>query len=242
MPQNSKPGESLPADAEALPGSLSLSWRWSQNLPTRSLKLPAINQARLPTKYPFPLAVAKGPLLLTALLLSSCAASPPIKPQASPTSQRSVSLYQTKPFFVQEGIASWYGGRWIGRMTANGERYRHGDMTAAHKTLPFNTRVRVTDLKTGKQVIVRINNRGPYTRGRIIDLSVRAAQELGTYSRGLAKVRIEAFREIPVLTQPNLRVQSLESPEKKPTPAKKSERRKEGAESSARRPGGVGGL
>jgi rare lipoprotein A len=77
-------------------------------------------------------------------------------------------------------------------------------MTAAHKKLPFNTKVRVTDLKTGKQVIVRINNRGPFIRGRIIDLSVVAAKKLGTYDRGLAKVKIEALRDIPQIKQPNL--------------------------------------
>lgn len=79
-------------------------------------------------------------------------------------------------------------------------------MTAAHKTLPFGTRVVVTDLTTGRQVVVRINNRGPHIRGRIIDLSVAAARQLGMYHRGLARVRIEAFREIPLAGQPNLKV------------------------------------
>ena len=125
---------------------------------------------------------------------------PPPKPQAPHES----TLYSPTPWFTEHGIASWYGGRWIGRLTANGERYRAADMTAAHKKLPFNTKVRVTDLKTGKQVIVRINNRGPFIRGRIIDLSVVAAKKLGTYDRGLAKVKIEALREIPQIKQPNL--------------------------------------
>ncbi|GAB4179691.1 MAG: hypothetical protein Fur0032_20400 [Terrimicrobiaceae bacterium] len=102
-----------------------------------------------------------------------------------------------KPFFTQEGIASWYGGRWIGRKTANGEHYRADDFTAAHRTLPFHSRVRVTDLRTGKSVIVRINNRGPYIRGRIIDISVAAAKTLGFYGRGLTRVRIEAYRPPP---------------------------------------------
>lgn len=110
---------------------------------------------------------------------------------------------------VQQGIASWYGGRWIGRLTANGETYQSRDMTAAHKTLPFNTKVRVTDLKSGKSVIVRINNRGPFVKGRIIDLSVRAAKELGTYDRGLARVKLEALREIPQMKEPNLSTADL---------------------------------
>ena len=78
-------------------------------------------------------------------------------------------------------------------------------MCAAHRTLPFGSKVRVVDLKTGHSVIVRINDRGPYIRDRIIDLTVGAARELGTYHRGIARVRIEVLREIPVLEKPNLR-------------------------------------
>lgn len=115
-------------------------------------------------------------------------------------------VYVNAPLKPETGIASWYGGRWIGRRTANGEIYRQGDITAAHKRLPFHTPVRVTDLKTGKSVIVRINNRGPFIRGRIIDLSVAAARELGTYDRGIAKVQIQALREIPVMRHPNMKV------------------------------------
>lgn len=117
-----------------------------------------------------------------------------------------MQIYASKPVSVEEGIASWYGGYWIGRLTASGERYAASDFTAAHKTLPFNSRARVINLKTGKSVIVRINNRGPYVKGRIIDLSVEAAKALGTYSGGIARVRVEALREIPIMTSPNLRV------------------------------------
>jgi rare lipoprotein A (peptidoglycan hydrolase) len=118
---------------------------------------------------------------------------------------RDAQIYSSTPTQVEHGIASWYGGRWIGRLTANGETYRAGDLTAAHKKLPFNTRVRVVDLKTGNSLILSINNRGPYVKGRIIDLSVAAAKKLGTYDRGLAKVRIEALREIPLITKSNIR-------------------------------------
>jgi rare lipoprotein A len=119
-------------------------------------------------------------------------------------------------------MASWYGGRWIGRLTANGERYRAADMTAAHKKLPFHTKVRVTDLKTGKHVIVRINNRGPFIKGRIIDLSVVAAKKLGTYDRGIAKVKIEALREIPQIKKPNIsKAKAKPSPSPSATPAPK---------------------
>jgi rare lipoprotein A len=94
---------------------------------------------------------------------------------------------------TSSGMASWYGGRWIGRKTANGEIYRAGDMTAAHKTLPFGTRVRVIDQKTGESTIVRINNRGPFVRGRVIDLSDAAASDLGIKRRGVARVKLEVL-------------------------------------------------
>lgn len=151
--------------------------------------------------------------LLAVLILSGCRTKDLI---IEKTPSEGVILYEPKPWFTETGIASWYGGRWIGRLTANGERYRAGDMTAAHKKLPFNTKVRVTDLKTGNQVIVRINNRGPFIRGRILDLSVVAAKKLGIYDRGIARVKIEALREIPQAGPPNLSTSRVRS---KPTPS-----------------------
>ena len=93
--------------------------------------------------------------------------------------------------FVETGVASWYGKPFHGRTTANGERYDMHKMTAAHKTLPFGAMVKVTDLETGRSVNVRINDRGPFAKGRIIDLSKKAAKQLGIYERGTARVRIE---------------------------------------------------
>lgn len=92
--------------------------------------------------------------------------------------------------FVQVGFASHYANRFHGQKTANGERYHKNRLTAAHRTLPFNTKVKVTNLKTGKWVIVRINDRGPYARKRIIDLSHRAAKHLGML-RGVLRVKVE---------------------------------------------------
>ena len=140
--------------------------------------------------------------LVLCLFVSGCQTRMLI--ETSPN-RRDAQIYSGTPTQVEYGTASWYGGRWIGRLTANGETYRAGDITAAHKKLPFNTRVRVVDLKTGNSLVVRINNRGPYVKGRIIDLSVDAAKKLGTYDRGLAKVRVEALREIPLLTKSNVR-------------------------------------
>lgn len=91
------------------------------------------------------------------------------------------------------GMASWYGYDWAGRKTANGERFNPEAMTAAHRSLPMGTRVRVTNTHNGRSVVVRINDRGPYIGGRVIDLSVGAARVLGMVSRGVAAVRIEVL-------------------------------------------------
>ena len=95
--------------------------------------------------------------------------------------------------FSQRGLASWYGGKFHGRLTANGERYNMYGRTAAHKTLPFNTYVRVTNLKNGKKTVVRINDRGPFVRGRIIDLTYTAAHSLRMAEDGVVPVKIEAL-------------------------------------------------
>ena len=98
-----------------------------------------------------------------------------------------------KPTKVLHGKASYYYGKWIGRKTANGEIYRAHDVTAAHKTLPFNTRVRVTNLRNNKSVVVRINNRGPYIKGRIIDLSLAAARQIQMTKAGVVPVKVEVL-------------------------------------------------
>ncbi len=95
------------------------------------------------------------------------------------------------------GAASWYGGVHHGRMTANGETFDMYAFTAAHKDFPFDTRVRVTDIETGRSVIVRINDRGPYLDKRAIDLSYGAARELGIVRQGLAQVRLDPMSEPP---------------------------------------------
>jgi rare lipoprotein A len=96
---------------------------------------------------------------------------------------------------LESGVASWYGPGFHGKQTANGERYNQNDMTAAHKTLPFNTVVRVTNLDNGKSVRVRINDRGPYVDNRVIDLSRRAAERIDMVDSGVARVRIQLVKE-----------------------------------------------
>ncbi len=91
------------------------------------------------------------------------------------------------------GVASWYGPGFHGRLTANGERYDMNGMTAAHKTLKFGTKVRVTNKNNGKSVVVRINDRGPYAGKRIIDLSKGAANAIGMIASGTASVSVEVL-------------------------------------------------
>ena len=95
------------------------------------------------------------------------------------------------PYYDQEGIASWYGEPFHGRQTANGEIYDMNDLTAAHKTLPMPVFVRVTNLENGRSLVLRVNDRGPFVSGRIIDVSRRAAQLLGFQQQGTTKVRVQ---------------------------------------------------
>ena len=95
------------------------------------------------------------------------------------------------PDYVEEGIACWYGDPYHGRRTASGERFNKGKLTAAHRTLPFGTIAVVRNLRNGKTVKVRINDRGPFIGGRIIDLSQKAARKLGMIDEGLVPCRIE---------------------------------------------------
>jgi rare lipoprotein A len=102
-----------------------------------------------------------------------------------------LALSVTGPALAQCGGASWYGPGFHGRTAASGERFNQNAMTAAHKTLPFGTMVRVTDQRTGRSINVKINDRGPYHGGRIIDLSKAAATKLGFRDAGTTKVCLE---------------------------------------------------
>ncbi len=92
---------------------------------------------------------------------------------------------------IGEGMASYYGSEFAGSRTANGERFDPGAMTAAHRSLAFHSRVAVTNLANGQEVIVRINDRGPWGKGRIIDISHAAAREIGMHRSGTARVKLE---------------------------------------------------
>ena len=99
--------------------------------------------------------------------------------------------------YSEVGIASWYGPGFHGKLTANGERYNQKAMTAAHKTLPLPTLVKVENLENGKSIVVRVNDRGPYSKGRIIDLTETGARRLDMLDKGTAKVRVSVLSEDP---------------------------------------------
>ena len=113
------------------------------------------------------------------------AAAPDVTAIASVV-ERGVSL-------VQVGLVSWYGAAFHDRPTANGEKYDSGDLTMAHPTLPFGTQVKVTNLRNGRSVLVRVNDRGPRVGSRIADLSRAAAAQLGMLKRGVVRARIEVL-------------------------------------------------
>lgn len=132
---------------------------------------------------------------LLGLLIASCAEnreSRGVYKVGQPYQIDGVWYYPREDQFYDEtGIASWYGSDFHGKTTANGELYDMDTLTAAHRTLPLPVIVRVTNLENGRSLLVRVNDRGPYARGRIIDLSRKAAQLLGFYDRGTARVRVQ---------------------------------------------------
>ncbi len=150
-------------------------------------------------------------LLVVALFLGGCSSSPRVKVLDVP---KDSGLKGTqKPYevdgvrydplltadgFTEIGVASWYGPGFHGKQTSNGEVYNMHGMTAAHKTLPMNVFVRVTNLANNRQTVVRVNDRGPFVAGRVIDLSQAAARELEVVGTGTAKVKLQAlgYREV----------------------------------------------
>ena len=138
--------------------------------------------------------IARG-LAIAGLIVGLGAAQGPNISEAKPAPVSSVQVRQvakqvkTKPY--QVGTASWYGDTFQGKPTASGEPYEMYDMTAAHLKLPMGSYVKVTNLRNGKAVIVRVNDRGPVVPGRIIDLSYGAAQALQFRHRGLQRVRLD---------------------------------------------------
>jgi rare lipoprotein A len=117
---------------------------------------------------------------------AGCAHSPPPDPDAPAPGAR-----PSRPARGEVGLASFYGERFHGRTTASGARYDMRALTCAHPSAPFGTRLRVTDLETSRSVVVVVTDRGPFVRGRVVDLSLAAARTLGMVERGIARVRVE---------------------------------------------------
>ncbi len=115
------------------------------------------------------------------------------EPTPSPLPEQIEVPKNAKPILVEVGQASWYGPPYHNRRGANGEVYNMNAMTAAHRTLPLNSIVRVTNLSNDKSALVRITDRGPFVEGRVIDLSLAAAKELGVWRTGTARVRLEVL-------------------------------------------------
>jgi rare lipoprotein A len=145
---------------------------------SNALPLPACLGER-PQTRPAPRVTVRVPLAALAALLV-----------AAPTGQ-GPAFPDTVPEWIQQGPVSWYGPGFHGRRTANGEIFDTHELTMAHRSLDFGSQVRVTNLDNGRSVVVRVNDRGPYVRGRVADLSLAAASELGFVDDGVVKARIE---------------------------------------------------
>lgn len=124
--------------------------------------------------------------------------------------------YTSAEGFTEIGIASWYGPGFHGKTTANGERYNQNDMTAAHKLLPFGTIIKVTNLENGKTCVVRINDRGPFLHGRVIDLSNKAAKVIDMIDAGTAKVKLDVAGSASAASTPQY---SPPTPQYSPPPS-----------------------
>lgn len=125
--------------------------------------------------------------MLIPLLLSVSAAAQDADTDSDPADIAETEVAETE---IAGGMASYYGRELAGNRTANGERFDPGQLTAAHRTLPFGSIVRVTNMSNGDSVVVRINDRGPFHRGRVIDISHAAAREIGMHRSGTARVKL----------------------------------------------------
>ena len=132
-------------------------------------------------------------VFVTTMLNSGCASSPRFTRDRSGGSSVHAAGGDAKSLKTMEGIASYYADDFNGKKTANGETYDMYKMTAAHRSLPFNTKVRVTNIENKRSIIVRINDRGPFKLERIIDLSLAAATQLGMKGKGTANVKLEVI-------------------------------------------------
>lgn len=138
----------------------------------------------------------RGHAAVVALLAAAaCAHGPARAPEldGAPARAAPPAGEPASPPRAEVGLASYYSRRHQGRRTASGERFDMHELTCAHRTAPFGTRLRVTDLETGRSVVVTVTDRGPFKRGRVVDVSLAAARRLGLVERGVARVRVERY-------------------------------------------------
>jgi rare lipoprotein A len=133
--------------------------------------------------------------LFVAAQLAGCAAQPQRSGKSYVIKGKRYHILATSEGYREKGLASWYGEPFHGRKTASGEVYDMNEITAAHKTLPLHTWVEVVNVDTGQSLLLRVNDRGPFIDGRIIDLSKAAAKKLGVYRPGTAKVVVVAVSQ-----------------------------------------------
>jgi rare lipoprotein A len=134
------------------------------------------------------------PLLLITWVLAGCASQIGPRPGYNRITGRTTNKgVPVKKGHKEVGMISYYGPGFHGKKTANGETFNQNDFTAAHRTLPFNTKIKVTILSSGKSVVVRINDRGPFKKNRILDLSKGAAKKVGLIPAGTARARIDVL-------------------------------------------------
>ncbi|MDO8904368.1 septal ring lytic transglycosylase RlpA family protein [Hydrogenophaga sp.] len=162
------------------------------------LYAPALGGGSAPGPAPARLRAGSTLALSLVLWLGGCAAPSHIDSAPSGASQIGSETGLEIGIEVGAGIASWYGERFHGRRTASGEAFNMHEFTAAHRTLPFGTWVRVRNLDNGREVVVRINDRGPFTRGRVIDLSRAAADTIGIVQAGTSRVALFQDGVVPV--------------------------------------------
>lgn len=143
----------------------------------------AVEQNRSPETTPAHSFRHEAPMIAKLPPAADSEPTPPVEsmPESTPA-----------PAIVESGLASWYGGpKFHGRLTASGEIFNQEKLTAAHRTLPWGSRVKITNLANGRSVVVRINDRGPFVKGRIIDVSLAAARALGMVQAGVTQVSVE---------------------------------------------------
>jgi rare lipoprotein A len=138
---------------------------------------------------------ARRAALAVALAVSAIACTHAPTRSVRPEAPAAGGAEQRPPERGQIGLASYYARKFQGRRTASGERYRSHELTCAHRTAPFGSRLRVTALETGRSVVVTVTDRGPYSRGRVVDVSRAAARALGMIDHGVIRVRVEPVDE-----------------------------------------------